>query len=73
MGGCDWFVAEYDSEDLFWGFAILNCDYENAEWGYVSFAELQSIRVRGIEIDCDLHWTPTKASDIDTIKRCHAF
>ena len=28
IGGCDWFVAEYDGQDLFWGFAILNQDYE---------------------------------------------
>lgn len=73
MGGCDWFVAEFDSDDLFWGFAILNGDYENAEWGYISFAELKSIRFRGIEIDRDLYWTPTKARDIDLIKRCQAF
>ena len=40
IGGCDWFIAEYDGYDTFFGFAILNSDYEMAEWGYVSFAEL---------------------------------
>ena len=35
IGGCDWYVAEYDEEEnLFWGYAILNGDLEMAEWGY---------------------------------------
>ena len=33
IGGCDWYIAEYDGEDLFFGFAILNGDLINAEWG----------------------------------------
>ncbi|MBF0203980.1 MAG: DUF2958 domain-containing protein [Desulfamplus sp.] len=69
IGGCDWFIAEYDaSEDLFWGFAILNQDYQNAEWGYISFSELKSIKVQGwLEIDNDLHWTPKPAKEVDLI------
>ena len=70
IGGCDWYMAEYDGDDLFFGFAILNSDFEMAEWGYISFAELQPINVHGIEIDCETDWTPKKASDIDLIKRC---
>jgi len=71
IGGCDWFIAEYDNNDLFWGFAILNNDDENAEWGYISFKELQAIKVnRWLEIDCDLHWKPRKASEIDRIVHC---
>ena len=23
LGGCDWYVAEFDGSDLFWGFVIL--------------------------------------------------
>ena len=57
IGGCDWFVAEFDGKDLFWGFTILNNDHINAEWGYFSFAELKQIKVKGwLEIDCDLYW-----------------
>ncbi|MBT4485840.1 MAG: DUF2958 domain-containing protein [Candidatus Latescibacteria bacterium] len=70
IGGCDWYMAEYDGDDLFFGFAILNSDYEMAEWGYISFAELQSICVHGIEIDCETDWTSKKASDINLIKHC---
>ena len=22
FGGCDWYIAEYDGDDLFWGFVI---------------------------------------------------
>ena len=31
IGGCDWYIAEYDGDDLFFGFAILNGDYEMAK------------------------------------------
>ena len=26
MAGCDWYIAEYDGNDLFFGYAILNGD-----------------------------------------------
>ena len=65
IGGCDWYLAEYDGEDLFWGFANLN-DPQNAEWGYISFAELREIRIGGIEIDNDLHWKPKRFGDIES-------
>lgn len=68
IGGCDWFIAEYDGEDTFFGFAILNNDQVNAEWGYISFSELKEIKVQGcIEIDNDLHWQVRKASEVDKI------
>ena len=54
IGGCDWYVAEYDGDDLFFGYAILNNDTECAEWGYVSFRELKEGSVHGIEVDCEL-------------------
>ncbi len=70
IGSCDWFIAEYDGEDTFWGFAILNNDLINAEWGYMSFSELKEINVRGVEIDCELEWSwkVCKAIDVDKIK-----
>ena len=34
----DWYIAEYDGDDLFWGYAIFNGDYVNAEWGYINFS-----------------------------------
>jgi hypothetical protein len=69
IGGCDWYIAEYDGEDLFFGYAILNNDEEMAEWGYVSLAELKSIKIGpGIEVDNDLSWKTRKASEIPRIK-----
>ena len=70
LAGCDWFIAEYDGADLFWGYAILNEDYQNAEWGYISFAELKNLKTRsGLEIDRNLYWLPQKASEIQKIRK----
>jgi len=63
IGGCDWYVAEFDGEDIFFGYVNLN-DPFNAEWGYFSLRELEEINIKGVEIDTDLHWQPTKFSDI---------
>ena len=69
IGGCDWYAAEYDPQDkLFFGFAILNDDLEMAEWGYFSLEELSDIKVKFLEIDRDLHFTPSKAIDIKRIR-----
>ncbi len=63
IGGCDWYVAEYDGEDIFFGFVNLN-DPQNAEWGYFSLKELDEININGIEVDNDLHWRPKRFSEI---------
>jgi hypothetical protein len=69
IGGCDWYVAEYDPEEqIFFGFAILNGDLEMAEWGNVSFKELCELKFKFLEVDRDLHWKPTKAKEIDKIR-----
>jgi len=71
IGGCDWYIAEYDGDDLFWGYAILNDDHVCAEWGYIPFGELKAITVRGgVEIDCELeeNWRVRKASEIKRIR-----
>ena len=68
LGGSDWYIIEYDGNDLFWGFAILNGDYEMSEFGYISFSELKSIKLNGVfEIDRDLYWKPRKARYVDKI------
>ena len=68
--GSDWFACEYDGDDLFFGFVILNNDYQMAEWGYFSFEELKKINISGIEIDCELErfWEVRRASEIDEIR-----
>ena len=67
IGGCDWYIAEFDGDDLFWGFAILNNDYEMAEWGYFSLQELSELKVSFLEVDRDLYWKPKRACEIEKI------
>ena len=70
IGGCDWYAAEYSpDEQLFFGFAILNGDLENAEWGYFSLRELCEIRLSFIEIDRNLFWEPKRAVEIEKIRQ----
>lgn len=76
IGGCDWYIAEHDGDDLFWGFAILNRDLQNAEWGYISFRELKAIKIDGwLEVDCETEkaWRVRKASEIETIRIAHGW
>lgn len=67
IGDCDWYVAEFDSEDVFFCFAILNGDFQCAEWGYASLAEMEAINISGLEIDRDLDWEPVPACRIKRI------
>ena len=67
IGGCDWYVVEFDGADTFFAFCILNNDYNMAEWGYISFKELCDLKVGFVEVDRDLHWQSRKASETDKI------
>ena len=68
IGECDWFAAEYDPENqTFFGFAILNNDYEMAEWGYFSLQELCELRIKSLEVDRDLHFDSCRAIEIEKI------
>lgn len=71
IGGCDWYVAEFDGEDLFFGYAIL-WDHRYAEWGYFSFDELKDIKLDGwLEVDCETEdvWKIRKAGEIEMINK----
>lgn len=68
LGGCDCYVAEYDGEDIFFGYAVLNGDIGNAEWGYFSFTELKSIKLGFAEVDCDRYWKAVPAREIPLIR-----
>jgi len=68
LGSCDWYMCEYSPEErLFFGYTILNNDFQNAEWGYTSLDELLDLRFNGIEVDRDLHWKPIPFSQIERI------
>ena len=76
IAGCDWYIAEYDGEDLFWGFAVLNNDLQNEEWGYISLSELKSIKIDGWqEINCELEelWRVRRAIEIEKIRIAHGW
>mgnify|MGYP001193211009 CR=1 FL=1 len=76
LADCDWYVAEFNGEDIFYGFVILNGDLRNAEWGYFSFSELQRIRMNGcVEVDCELesHWKLRPASQVEKISQVYGW
>jgi hypothetical protein len=51
-GGSDWYITEYNGENEFFGFTVLNGDYEMAEFGYISVEEL----VTDGRIELDFYW-----------------
>ena len=68
LAGCDWYACEYDGKDLFFGYVVLNNDFEMAEWGYFSLAELKSLKAAGaFEVDRDLYWNPIQAQNVEKI------
>ena len=75
LGSAEWYICEFDGEDLFWGYAHLGDD-QNAEWGLVSFTELKSIKLQGwLEVDCEIEeaWEVRKASEIEKIRKAHGW
>lgn len=69
---CDWYMAEYSPQERnFFGYAILNGDLNNSEWGYINFDEMRDIRVNGIEVDRDLHWRVRQAGEVEKIVEAH--
>ena len=71
-GGYDAYIAEYNGEDIMFGFVILNGDYQNAEWGYISFREIRELKIYNyLEIENDLFWVPKAASMVEAIRKAH--
>lgn len=71
VGGCDWWLVEYDkTEALGFGYACLG-DRAGAEWGLVSLVELEAVEVPltgafdglSIVVERDLHWQPKTAAE----------
>lgn len=67
FGTCDWFIAEFDGKDTFFGFAILNNDLEMAEWGYISFDFLKVVKINNQQVENDPDWKIRKASEVEKI------
>jgi len=74
LDGCDWYACEYSPEErIFFGFVMLNNDYEMAEWGYFSLEELANIEIQYLEVDRDLHWKPRKAIEVEEIRKAQGW
>ena len=74
----DWYVAEYDGDDTFFGFVNLG-DPQCAEWGPFTLSELRELRfpvrininnteeiasTSALRVEWDEYWTPKKFSEI---------
>ena len=61
FGGCDWYVAEFDGEDTFFGLVEGHCK----EFGYFSLSELESLRgPLSLPVERDLYWQPKTLEEI---------
>lgn len=71
IGDSDWYVAEYDGVDLFFGYAILGGEVLNAEWGFMSLSEMKDIEIGWLEINCETEdsWRIRRASEVDKISK----
>jgi len=81
----DWFVAEFDGKDIFFGFVCLNGWKELAEWGYFSFQELKDLKVKQpfvldgerhvveLEVEFDEFWDIREAKDVKLISECQVW
>ena len=63
-GAATWYAAEFDGEDIFFGFADLG-DPTCAEWGYFSLQELEGYTNQiGLGIERDRWFEPTAFKNI---------
>ena len=61
IGGCDWYVAEFDGKDIFFGYVV----GDFPELGTFSLSELQSCRGKlGCPIERDRYFEPCRLSAI---------
>ena len=59
VGRSTWYITEFDGADIMFGLCCLH----EAEIGYVSLAELQSVKVMGLGIERDRSWKPKPLSE----------
>jgi hypothetical protein len=63
-------VSENDPKDfIFWGYVVSPLGGDCDEYGYFSLKELESVKhFSGLKIERDLHFSPTKCSEISDIR-----
>jgi hypothetical protein len=66
----NWYATEYDPENkMFFGFvAGLMGDPSCDEWGSFTLDEIESINLKGLPVERDLHFGYPKASTVKAIK-----
>jgi hypothetical protein len=47
----DIYICEYDRKDTMFGYAILNGDLPNSEWGYINLSDITGISLLNIDYD----------------------
>ena len=56
IGSSDWYVCEVDEDNLGFGYAILNGDIQNAEYGYIDLNEVTTLTLNGfIQTELDIY------------------
>lgn len=53
------YITEYDGKDTLFGYVLSPLGADCDEFGYSSLEELATLKVRGLGIERDLHFTPT--------------
>jgi hypothetical protein len=66
FGGIDFYVLEFDGNDTFFGYMILNGDYWNSEYGYQSRSELFTVLPL---LNLDYHFKPVTVAEIKADRR----
>ncbi len=70
----NWYVAEFDGRDLFFGFVILRGDYERAGWKIFSHANLKTLSLKrpggsALKIMWNKGWIRRPAKEVFQIVR----
>ncbi len=64
-GSSDWYIYEWnEKEKIFFGYAILNGDLMNAEFGYVGMDELFANYGFGRTVEMDFHFKPKPLKEL---------
>lgn len=68
MGRGTWYVTEGEKNAQgdweFFGYVVSPLGPDCDEWGYFTLSELESVQVKGLKIERDLYFEPTKFSEV---------
>ena len=63
-----WYATEYDpDEQIFYGYVDTGDD-GYSEWGNFSLAEMQDLKVKGLGMERDIHFTPQKIGNVSGLQ-----